>query len=118
MAAFGRPGEQVDGIIVVELVDLQPATLCRQAPPETKKLFIGKHPRQHDEHAARQEKPEWRTELRLAIQEAATANARSCGDVLNRLQAGKPEAREAARAIEIHANTGGIPLPAESASDE
>jgi hypothetical protein len=34
MMAFGRPGEQVDGIIIVELIDLQPAPLRRQAPSE------------------------------------------------------------------------------------
>ena len=34
MAAFRRSGEQIDRIIVVELIDLQPATLCRQTPSE------------------------------------------------------------------------------------
>ncbi len=34
MAAFRRSGEQVDRIIVIELIDLQPATLCRQTPSE------------------------------------------------------------------------------------
>src|SRR5688572_23006840 len=34
MAAFRRSGEQVDRVIVVELIDLKPATLCRQTPSE------------------------------------------------------------------------------------
>jgi hypothetical protein len=34
MATFRRSGEQVDRIIVVELIDLKPATLRRQTPSE------------------------------------------------------------------------------------
>jgi hypothetical protein len=34
MAAFGRSGEQVDRIIIIELIDLEPATLSRQTPSE------------------------------------------------------------------------------------
>jgi hypothetical protein len=52
-------------------------------------------------------RPEWQTELRLAVSEAAAAGARSCGEVLERLaQAGRREAVEAARAVEVHASSG------------
>lgn len=52
-------------------------------------------------------KPEWQTQLRLAISEAAAAGARSCGEVLERLAgSGSDEAAEAARAIEVHGSSG------------
>ena len=34
MTAGVRQCEQIDCFIIVELIDLQPATLCRQAPSE------------------------------------------------------------------------------------
>jgi len=52
-------------------------------------------------------KPEWQTQLRLAISEAAAAGASSCGEVLARMAgAGNLEASEAARAIEVHGDSG------------
>ncbi len=52
-------------------------------------------------------KPEWQTQLRLAISEAAAAGARSCGEVLVRMNAStSAEAVEAARAIEVHGRGG------------
>ena len=52
-------------------------------------------------------KPEWQTQLRLAISEAAAAGAQSCGEVLERMSAsGSAEAGEAARAIEVHGRGG------------
>ena len=52
-------------------------------------------------------RPEWQTQLRLAISEAAAAGARCCGDVLQRMAAAaSPEAAEAARAIEVHGRSG------------
>lgn len=52
-------------------------------------------------------KPEWQTQLRLAVSEAAAAGARSCGAVLERLRRYEsPEAGEAARAIEVHGSSG------------
>ncbi len=52
-------------------------------------------------------KPEWQTQLRLAIQEAANEGARSCAEIIERLAGSEsPEAQEAARAIEVHGSTG------------
>jgi hypothetical protein len=52
-------------------------------------------------------KPEWQTQLRLAVSEAGAAGARSCGEVIQRLAgAGTPEAAEAARAVEVHGSGG------------
>lgn len=52
-------------------------------------------------------KPEWQTQLRLAVSEAAAAGARSCGEVIERLAAYEsPDAAEAARAIEVHGSSG------------
>jgi hypothetical protein len=52
-------------------------------------------------------KPEWQTQLRLAISEAAAAGARSCGEVLERMSgSGNPEAAEVARAVEVHGSSG------------
>jgi hypothetical protein len=52
-------------------------------------------------------KPEWQTQMRLAIQEASAAGARSCGEVVERLGEGSSgDGREVARAIEVHGSTG------------
>ncbi len=52
-------------------------------------------------------KPEWQTQLRLAISEASAAGARCCGDVLARMNASdSAEATEAARAIDVHGRGG------------
>jgi hypothetical protein len=52
-------------------------------------------------------KPEWQTQLRLAISEAAAAGAKCCGEVLSRMSAsGSVEAEEAARAIDVHGHGG------------
>ncbi len=52
-------------------------------------------------------KPEWQTQLRLAISEAAAAGATCCGEVLGRMsESGNPEAVEAARAIDVHGRGG------------
>lgn len=52
-------------------------------------------------------KPEWQTQLRLAISEVAAAGGRACGEVLRRLEeADHPEAAEAARAIAVHGRSG------------
>lgn len=52
-------------------------------------------------------RPEWQTQLRLAISEAAAAGASCCGDVLARMSGtGSAEAIEAARAIEVHGRGG------------
>ncbi|HWW67489.1 MAG TPA: ATP-binding protein [Solirubrobacterales bacterium] len=64
-------------------------------------------------------KPEWQTQLRLAVSEAAAAGARSCGEVLERLAAsGEPDAAEAARAVEVHASSGLARLGLGSAETE
>jgi hypothetical protein len=52
-------------------------------------------------------KPEWQTQLRLAISEAAAAGADHCGEVVRRMnESANPEAVEAARAIEVHGRGG------------
>jgi hypothetical protein len=52
-------------------------------------------------------KPEWQTQLRLAVSEAAAAGARSTGEVLERLAASdERDGAEAARAVEAHASSG------------
>jgi hypothetical protein len=52
-------------------------------------------------------KPEWQTQLRLAISEAAAAGAENCGEVVRRMSSSDhPEAIEAARAIEVHGRGG------------
>lgn len=52
-------------------------------------------------------KPEWQTQLRLAISEAAAAGADNCGEIVRRMStSGNPEALEAARAIEVHGRGG------------
>lgn len=52
-------------------------------------------------------KPEWQTQLRLAVSEASAAGARSCGEVVERMAgSGSEAAAEAARAIEVHGSSG------------
>jgi hypothetical protein len=52
-------------------------------------------------------KPEWQTQLRLAISEAAANGAEHCGAVLQRMSdSADPQAIEAARAIEVHGRGG------------
>ncbi len=52
-------------------------------------------------------KPEWHTQLRLAISEAVVGGSRSCADVLARLAAStNSDAQEAGRAVEIHGRSG------------
>jgi AAA-like domain len=52
-------------------------------------------------------KPEWQTELRRAVAEAAAAGARSTGEVLARLAgSAEPDGAAAARAVEVHASSG------------
>ena len=64
-------------------------------------------------------KPEWQTQLRLAISEAAAAGARSCGEVLVRMNASaSAEAVEAARAIEVHGRGGLAKLGLGSGGEE
>ena len=64
-------------------------------------------------------KPEWQTQLRLAVSEAAAAGASSCADVLARMAAsGSEEAAEAARAIEVHGSSGLARLGLGSAASE
>lgn len=49
----------------------------------------------------------WQTEIRAAVEEVAGRDDRTCGDVLDVLEGGTEEARNAARAIGVHA-TGGL----------
>jgi AAA-like domain len=52
-------------------------------------------------------RPEWQTQIRLAVAEAAARGARSCGEVLERLLAsGDPEGAAAARGVEVHGSSG------------
>ena len=52
-------------------------------------------------------KPEWQTQLRLAISEAIAAGATNCAAIATRLVASQsPEANEAGRAIEVHGDGG------------
>ncbi len=52
-------------------------------------------------------KPEWQTELRRAVSEAAAAGARSTAEVLARLaEAGEEDAVAAAKAVQVHASAG------------
>lgn len=51
--------------------------------------------------------PQWRTEVRLAVQLACAAGARSCEDVLDRLEdADTDEGRAVARSLRAHAASG------------
>jgi len=52
-------------------------------------------------------KPEWQTQLRLAISEAVAAQARSCAEILACLKASEnPDANEVGRAVEVHGQGG------------
>lgn len=48
----------------------------------------------------------WQTEIRLAVKQAAQQSTTCCGEVVDLLDAGGPDAREAARALRIHAGGG------------
>jgi hypothetical protein len=48
----------------------------------------------------------WQTEIRLAVQTAVSNGARSCGEVVDELAQGGPDARAAARALGIHTGSG------------
>ena len=64
-------------------------------------------------------KPEWQTQLRLAVSEAAAAGARSCAEVLERLaSSGNEDAAEAARAVEVHSSGGLARLGLGTAANE
>ncbi len=54
--------------------------------------------------------PQWQTEIRAAVAAEAAAGGRSCAAVVERLEAGDEEARAAARAIEVHAQSGLLQL--------
>lgn len=49
---------------------------------------------------------QWQTEIRAAVAEEVEAGGRSCLGVVERLDSGDDEARAAARAIRVHADTG------------
>ena len=52
-------------------------------------------------------KPEWQTQLRLAISEAVAAEARSCAEILACLKESEnPDANEVGRAVEVHGQGG------------
>ncbi len=48
----------------------------------------------------------WQTEVRLAVKTAAQKPQSCCGDVIEQLEAGSEDAREAARALRIHTGAG------------
>ncbi|GAC1317510.1 MAG: hypothetical protein NVSMB25_05270 [Thermoleophilaceae bacterium] len=50
--------------------------------------------------------PGWQTELRLAVDSVVGRGGRSCGEVVEMLERGNRAARDAARAIAVHANAG------------
>lgn len=50
--------------------------------------------------------PGWQTEVRVAVQRVVAEGGRSCGEVIAALEAGPPDARDAARALRIHASSG------------
>jgi hypothetical protein len=52
----------------------------------------------------------WQTEIRAAVEEVAGRDDRTCGDVLDVLEDGTEEARNAARAISVHASSGLLQL--------
>ena len=51
-------------------------------------------------------RPEWQTEMRLAVQTVCARGGRSLGEVLAELQSGGEEAQAAARALSVHAGSG------------
>lgn len=54
--------------------------------------------------------PQWQTEIRAAVSLEAAAGGRSCEAVVERLRSGDDEARAAARAIAVHAESGLLQL--------
>jgi hypothetical protein len=50
--------------------------------------------------------PEWQTEVRLAVQRVIDMGGRSCGEVIDELARSNEAAREVARVLRIHANSG------------
>ncbi len=64
-------------------------------------------------------KPEWQTQLRLAVSEASAAGASNCAAILSRLAASESaEAVEVGRAIEVHGQAGLAKLGIGSAESE
>jgi AAA-like domain len=64
-------------------------------------------------------KPEWQTQLRLAISEAVASEARSCAEILALLKASKnPDAMEVGRAVEVHGQGGLARLGLASVEDD
>jgi hypothetical protein len=61
--------------------------------------------------------PRWQTEIRDAVNVAGAAGAQSCGDVLAILEAGNEPAREAGRALAVHASSGLLQLGFADSSD-
>jgi AAA-like domain len=51
-------------------------------------------------------KPEWQTEIRLAVQSVAASGSRSCAAAIAALARGGAEAAQAARALTVHAGSG------------
>jgi hypothetical protein len=51
-------------------------------------------------------RPEWQTEIRLAVHSVATAGGRSCELVVRELEHGTAAAKDAARALGVHASAG------------
>jgi hypothetical protein len=63
--------------------------------------------------------PQWQTEIRAAVSTVVAAGGRSCGLVLEALERSGDDARQAARAIEVHAGSGLMQLGfADHARDE
>jgi hypothetical protein len=60
----------------------------------------------------------WQTELRIAVDAVAAAGGRACGEVIERLREGNEDARDAARAISVHAGSGLLRLGFASARSE
>jgi hypothetical protein len=50
--------------------------------------------------------PAWQTEIRLAVQAVVGRGVHSCAEVIAQLAGGSPDARDAARALGIHATSG------------
>jgi len=50
--------------------------------------------------------PEWRTEIRHAVQEVASHGELGCGEVVEELARGSKDARDVGRALAIHASSG------------
>ena len=51
-------------------------------------------------------RPEWQTEIRLAVQSVCARGGRSLGEVLTALETGGAGAKDAARALRVHASSG------------